>query len=368
MPMNPVTVLTTVMFGAGIMALLAISYGVIERSRIRPFWRSIFHGMFFGAGAILVMLKPIQLGEGVIIDARAIIVGIAAAFGGWPAAILSGIIAGAYRAYHGGTGAPSGVIGIFMAAGLGWYWSWRLKPNGEINIRDTATLGAILALYTISAALLPKEVFFQAVTTVVPVIVAGCIFGAIAMGSLMERERRYIYSERNWRESALTDPLTDLPNRRGFFEKVNRALSAPNHGRTDALLILDADHFKRINDTHGHPVGDAALVLIAEKLKLILDEEASICRLGGEEFAVFLPATSQPAANQIAETLRLGIRKAGFTHDGVTVPLSVSIGAVMRSAASRAPLISLLRSADNALYYAKEGGRNKVVFAEPLES
>lgn len=364
---NPIEVLMTITFGAGVMALLAISYGVVARSDIHKMWQSVIHGIFFGFGAIMVMLEPVHLGEGVIFDARAIIVGMGAAFGGWPAAILSAVVTALYRSYLGGAGAPSGVLGIFLSAALGLFWAWRLKPRGRLNVRATATLGATIAFYTFSAVLLPQEIIYHVVTTIVPVLVIGCIVGAIVMGSLMERERRYIQSEKTWREDAYTDPLTALPNRRGFFDKVERELLKPENKGTDVLLVLDADHFKRVNDNHGHLAGDAALIMIADKLKSAAGKKGSVCRLGGEEFAVFLPATTQSAANQIAEVLRSGIRNADLTFDGVAVPLSVSIGAVVRSAASKAPLISLLQHADEALYRAKDTGRNKVVFTQPLE-
>ncbi|MBU2982204.1 diguanylate cyclase [Lentibacter algarum] len=365
---NPFEVLIAITFGAGVMALLAMSYGVVVRSEIHKMWQSVILGFVFAFGAVMVMMEPVHLGEGVIFDARAIIVGLAAAFGGWPAGLLSAFLTALYRFYLGGAGAPSGILGIFLSAALGLLWAWRLKPKGRLNVRATATLGAAISLYTCSAVLLPQEIIYDVVTKIVPIMVIGCIICAIVMGSFLERECSYIHSEKTWREDARTDPLTALPNRRGFFDKVERELSEAERHETDVFLVLDADHFKRVNDNHGHSAGDAALIVIADKLKLAAGKKGSVCRLGGEEFAVFLPATTQSAANQIAGVLLSRIRDAGLTFDGVAVELSVSIGAVVRSAASKAPLSSCLQSADNALYRAKVTGRDKVVFAQPLEA
>ncbi len=363
---NSIAILTAVIFGSGVMTILAVSFGIVERSQTQAPWRSIIHGVLFGLGAITVMLAPVYLGEGIFFDAHAVVVGMAGAFGGLPAAVLASLLAAAYRAYLGGVGATSGVLGILMAAALGLLWAWRQKLEAHVGLSGNVKLGATISLYTVSAVFLPYPIFVQVAATAIPVIAVCCVIGGILMGSLIERERRYIRSEALWRKGAHTDLLTALPNRRAFMESVQQTLSDCRTGTDNALLILDADNFKSVNDTYGHSAGDAALVMIAERLRSTINEDGSICRLGGEEFAVFLPETSQVAANRIAEMLRLGILDAGLVHDGAAVPLSVSIGVVMHPTKSKATFSRLLQSADVALYRAKERGRNMVVFAEPI--
>jgi len=364
MPLNLIDALVAITFGAGIMALLAIAYGIIERSTLPKPLQSVLLGSLFGSGAVLAMMLPVNLGAGIIFDSRAIIVGLAAAFGGWPVALFSAAIAGTARAYIGGAGAVAGIIGIFSASALGLFWAWRLKPEGPITPRLATTLGATISLSVISMLLLPQEILAQAFTEIAPAIVVSGILSALVMAGFLQRERDYISSERLWRENALTDPLTQLPNRRSFFHLVESTDAAPD--RSNALLVLDADNFKTVNDRLGHAAGDAALVAIAEKIKQTVGKNGLICRLGGEEFAVFLPAVPRHAANQIAESLRTGIRDIRLSHEGAPVPLSISIGGVMALAASQVPLTTLLNFADDALYQAKADGRDKVVFMQPL--
>jgi len=364
MPLNLIDALVAITFGAGIMALLAIAYGIIERSTLPKPLQSVLLGSLFGSGAVLAMMLPINLGAGFIFDSRAIIVGLAAAFGGWPVALFSAAIAGAARAYIGGAGAVAGIIGIFSASALGLFWAWHLKPKGPITPHSAVTLGATISLSVLSMLLLPHELLAQVFSRIVPAIVIGSIVSALIMAGFLQRERNYITSERLWREDALTDPLTKLPNRRSFFHLVESTVTAPDN--FNALLVLDADNFKAVNDKYGHPTGDVALVAIANRIKQIVGKKGLICRLGGEEFAVFLPASSRHTADQIAEHLRSGIRAIQIVHDGAPVLLSVSIGGVTSLAASQVPLSTLLASADDALYHAKAGGRDKVVFLKSL--
>lgn len=351
-------------FGFGIMALLAAAFGTVERHVTRPHLRSVTHGLLFGCGAILVMLEPVRLGEGLIIDARAIIVGMAAAFGGWPAAVLSALMAASWRLYLGGVGAPTGVTGILLVALLGQVWAWRLKPKGHVSLRALAGLGAFIALYTTTSILLPWQIFSQMAATVIPVIVLACILGAVVMGSLIEREQVYIRAETGWKNSAHTDPLTGIPNRRWFQDTLDHDLSRSTGPASHLLLIIDADHFKRINDRYGHAAGDAALVFIANIMRGRTRNGDAICRLGGEEFAVFVPDTSREAAERIANALHAGISDTDFTFEDTVIPLTVSIGAVLwcPRAGTATPDL-LFRAADAALYTAKESGRNQVVFA-----
>lgn len=358
-------VLVAIIFGGGVMALLAISYGVIHRSITRLWLRSVLNGFTFALGSILVMLQPVQLSEGIIFDARSIIVGIGAAFGGWPTALIAGGITAGYRLMLGGVGAPTGAVGILLAAGLGLVWAWKLKPKGKLRLPAFVGLGALLALNTASVLILPYDIMLNVLTTAVPVIAVFCVIGAAMMGPLIERERHYIRSEKLLLTNALTDPLTTLLNRRGFRDSVDRKLSVDNLN-SNALVLVDADHFKRLNDRYGHAAGDEALVKIAQILRSITPEFGDVGRVGGEEFAVFLPNISRNSTKHFAELLCMGIGKTEFRYEGSIVPLSVSIGVAMSPGRSGTDLQDLLKSADRALYFAKSNGRNRVIFADAI--
>lgn len=166
---------------------------------------------------------------------------------------------------------------------------------------------------------------------------------------------------------ANTDGLTSLCNRRHFFELGERELSrATRDHRPVSVCMLDIDHFKQVNDTYGHAVGDKVLVTLAQILAPQLRNTDVLSRLGGEEFAVLLPDTSLQMAQEIAERLRIALAEATVVLDaGRVLHFTVSIGVALHSP-SAASLEQMLCCADIALYEAKTGGRNRVCIA-PLQ-
>ncbi len=159
---------------------------------------------------------------------------------------------------------------------------------------------------------------------------------------------------------ATTDSLTGISSRRTLDELATHAIAAAHrHKRSLALLLLDADHFKRINDVYGHEVGDQALQTIAATLQFALRGEDLLGRLGGEEFVAVLPDADEAAACAGAERLRLAIENAEFSVHHRAVPMRVSIGVAVIDAGD--DFASLLRRADQAMYAAKRAGRNRVV-------
>ena len=155
---------------------------------------------------------------------------------------------------------------------------------------------------------------------------------------------------------ATTDTLTGLANRRAFEERLaSECERAGRHGRPLSLVLLDLDHFKGVNDAHGHPVGDRVLVELAARLRLRARAEDTLARMGGEEFAWLMPETAGPAAVQAAERVRVEIAGEAFAH-GITVTVS---GGVCDLADAHGAA-ELYRLADEALYWAKGHGRNQL--------
>jgi diguanylate cyclase (GGDEF)-like protein len=150
---------------------------------------------------------------------------------------------------------------------------------------------------------------------------------------------------------ASTDDLTGALNRRRFLEVAGEELArAERYGREAALLMLDLDHFKSVNDTRGHLAGDEMLATFAKECGALMRENDRFARLGGEEFAVFLPETGLPAALALAERIRSAAERSGVT---------VSIGAAQWEPGSDIEV--LYARADKNLYTAKQDGRNRVV-------
>ncbi len=164
---------------------------------------------------------------------------------------------------------------------------------------------------------------------------------------------------------ARVDPLTGVANRRHFMEsfelELNRAI---RHNRPLGCVMLDIDHFKRVNDTHGHLVGDAILVRVARELKGALRGHDLVGRYGGEEFVLVLPEVDTHGAAAVAERCRMIIRESCHTmEDGTSLNVTVSLGITSRLLDTEPSVTELLRLADDALYRAKEAGRDQLQLA-----
>lgn len=161
------------------------------------------------------------------------------------------------------------------------------------------------------------------------------------------------------RQKALLDPLTGLPNRAAWSERVEREmLDWQENGGHLAMAILDLDHFKRINDNYGHLAGDKVLKIVADQLRKRLRGRDFIARFGGEEFVLLLPQTTPAVAAQVAEVLRATVEACPFHFKGERVVITTSIGLGAFRSGERSDQV--LKRADAALYRAKELGRNRV--------
>ena len=159
-------------------------------------------------------------------------------------------------------------------------------------------------------------------------------------------------------EKARHDDMTGVLNREAFFATLKSLRRRTDSG---ALLIIDADNFKYINDTHGHQQGDVALKLITEAIRTALREEDLVGRIGGEEFGAFLVGADVNEAVEVAERIRLAVEAIHFSPgEGKYLPLSVSIGASRLR--QQLTWSEMMREADRRLYEAKRRGRNRVVF------
>jgi two-component system cell cycle response regulator len=165
---------------------------------------------------------------------------------------------------------------------------------------------------------------------------------------------------------AYRDELTELPNRRGASRQIDVLISrARRHGHQLALLLIDADRFKAVNDEHGHAVGDVVLRELAARLRERVRREDVVGRWGGEEFVVVLPETTPDGAAAVAESLRAGISDLPITADSVTLTATVSIGV---AAWTGQDLDDLVNHADRALYAAKAAGRDRVVLEHTVRA
>jgi len=168
---------------------------------------------------------------------------------------------------------------------------------------------------------------------------------------------------------AITDGLTGIFNHRYFLERGSNAIKiAQRYQRPVALIMLDIDHFKLINDTYGHAVGDIVLKHVVSICSSVNRETDIFGRLGGEEFGILLLETPASSAYTVAERLRCEIETSPIDHEGTSITVTASLGVRPIESAKQYPTIEeMLKVADDALYRAKEAGRNKVVMSPGSE-
>ena len=252
-----------------------------------------------------------------------------------------------------------------VAVAIGW--SWR---QGNAEARDLAkswalpmAMLALTQLFDFSAHLFGggaqiAVLFASALQTIWLSITATLRFST--MRAELDQARA---AESALAELASRDPLTGLFNRRGFVDCLQSTFAGANDAPL-ALLLMDVDHFKSINDQFGHETGDAVLVRIADQLRVFEREICIAGRMGGEEFVVAISGLTNFALAQFADRVRAGL--AALDHKEVSKHRSVTVSIGVAEGSTRTRFQRLYSAADRALYDAKRAGRNKVVFSSGL--
>jgi diguanylate cyclase (GGDEF)-like protein len=175
--------------------------------------------------------------------------------------------------------------------------------------------------------------------------------------------------EQKLQEQAISDPLTGLYNRRYLSEFLPRELARSGRNTTPvAVILIDLDHFKRVNDSFGHEAGDIVLTTVGNLLKSNVRGSDIACRYGGEEFALILPETGADSAARRADDIRLAIAALHLSHAGKSLgKITASFGLALFPDHAQ-DTDELLRAADVALYAAKGAGRNRVIVAQEREA
>jgi diguanylate cyclase (GGDEF)-like protein len=195
-------------------------------------------------------------------------------------------------------------------------------------------------------------------------LVGTNILGMIACYS-SERVSRAAFLDRRMMETlAYKDSLTGALNRRAFFDVAQSELArCVRRNEPLSAVMLDVDHFKHINDQHGHLVGDRLLKEVASAIQASVRPSDSVCRYGGEEFVVWLPETGSNTARLVAERLRDAVEQVAITVEGSDVQVTASFGVATSEAQVASSVDALVSKADQALYSAKRNGRNQVALA-----
>ena len=172
--------------------------------------------------------------------------------------------------------------------------------------------------------------------------------------------------QRQMYESALRDGLTKAFNKKYFTDRLESEFTfATRHVSALALVLFDIDHFKKVNDTHGHPAGDHVLFEISTLLSSALRAEDVFARYGGEEFAVICRGSDESQAQVVGERMRKAVEGHRFVYEGTLIPVTISVGIAVLPNAAVKDANDIVGFADQALYKSKNAGRNRVTVYKP---
>lgn len=346
---------------AGLMALIAVAFHGAFKLQSPSIVQQNVAGMILGAGAVLVSLQPIMHASGVQNDPRNLFVGIAAAIFGPLAGMITFLIAATTRYHEAAPSANVCIFSLFVAGCAGLVWRHYTRNVERKRAVHFIILGLTISLSYISTFLLPRDHWQGIFTTAVPILVATNIIGAMILGGLLERYRRQENQERKLLNEASYDPLTGVMNRRAFEKEYkNSVLSQTSSGI--AFIIVDLDHFKDVNDTHGHTVGDKVLVGVSKILQRSIRDSDLSARFGGDEFILCLLDISVSDVTKIVERIKVSIAQFGKEEFDIDLSLTVSIGVYWSEKRQR--LDAAFEIADRSLLKAKAYGKNQSVWGD----
>ncbi len=341
------------------MMSLAFLLSTVMRQFHAKQYEQLAFGCVFGGVMVFGMTNPIQIDEGLIFDMRTLLAGAATVFVGPLAGFIAVMFGIAARVYIGGSGMLTGVVGLLLALGLALIWRQLLAKRVKTAIAHDIGLGGFLTLSANALFILPSDIALPLVAAVAPVLLIGNTLGIIAIGYVFRRESAYFSERETMQSQAQTDALTTLLNRRGMETAVKFAKFDPSQGH--AILYFDVDNFKAINDRYGHDVGDAALAIIAARLKVIIRDGAIFARQGGDEFSVYFPMLGRGDVQGIADRFCAAISGQKFRHSDALFFVSITIGGFWSK--SMMPIDQMARRADAELLLAKTAGKNRVRIA-----
>lgn len=344
----------------GLAVLLVYTYGLLQRAIGHAVAMNMLMGAMFGIAALVAMLSPIQIADGIFVDLRSLFVGVAGAFFGFLGGFIALSIAAMTRITLGGDGTMLGLYGLAISFIMGIVWANFVRPWARHTPTGYLVLGSMISCYVSVGWLLPPTVRTDFFVNVMPTLVVANVLGAMLLGQLITRERDLIDEARRLASEATTDPLTKLANRAtaaAVFSDLPRFQNR-HHGQT--MICIDVDRFKTINDQHGHLRGDKVLVDIAARLSACVRPNDILSRISGDEFLIVLHDIDPDQARRVADRCLAAVNEAPVIADKVEIDVSISVGAVWTD---RKPSFTAFREiADEALYRAKDLGRNCVSF------
>ncbi|NGZ76091.1 diguanylate cyclase [Saccharibacillus alkalitolerans] len=318
-------------------------------------WLPWFTGAALGIVGIILMKFSFPIGDNSVVDLRQTAIIIAVYVAGIPGGLIASLSIAAFRLFFVGSFGLASCIGAANAL-VTFLLVIAVLKKGQL---EPGKWAAAFAVQFVAFLLGISFAIGADVANIVPVysvIVVGTgIFTFFMLRHLKHSNDLFAFME----DAAHRDFLTGLHNPRAFHLAYERRIKcAWKKGEDFALILLDIDHFKRVNDTYGHPAGDAVLRQLGAILSSCSPADGYCARKGGEEFAIVIDGGDESAAARIAEKVRSSVEKHPFLlEDGTCLQLTVSLGYGL---SNEGPVKTLFSRVDDALYRAKEKGRNRV--------
>ncbi|HEY0842866.1 EAL domain-containing protein [Methylotenera sp.] len=360
-----------------LVALTTIYQVTSSRSKKNPLTQTLFFGFLFGIAGVIGMMTPVQYGNGVIFDGRSIILFVAGMFGGPFVAALCASIIGAYRIWLGGVGVYIGVIVTAMAAlfGVAFYY-YRKSVGGSLNALQLLGAGLLVHLVMLLLFLyLPGGIGIWIDKQLGPTIILFYPVATMLICLLFQDYEEKEHGRVELHRLAYYDSLTGLPNRSLQIDRLNHALlECKNTGAKGALILLNLDRFKTLNEARGHAVGDLLLCFIADRLKLLVEADGMLARMSADEFAVLVQRNAgsttdiDSVVNHLLDKIRVQLKLPIQLGDDEVIA-SGSIGIATFPVNIEDDAGDVFRRADTAMHRAKQnGGNQSILFEQSMAS
>ncbi|GGS10132.1 GGDEF domain-containing protein [Deinococcus sedimenti] len=315
-------------------------------------WSHVARLAAFSAAALTLMFFPAHLAPGIQVDLRAVPIAFVTLQFGPVAGLMVALPLLIYRVWLGGIGVYAAIPSLLSVILITSLVRRVVPPMGPLFWKHWPSIILMFLLNGVPVLFLPDGV--RLFVQIYPLLLLLSVAGALAGWGILSERFHVLRLTSQWQSAALTDPLTGLGNRRQF----DQDLTAMGSG--DALLLVDIDHFKRVNDTFGHQAGDEVLQEVARLLEREGRGRDRAYRYGGEEFALILRNVQVGSLIRVAERLRSGV--AALPLASIRGSVTVSLGGVQWAALMPEQLIE---RADQALYAAKRSGRNQACIWGP---
>ena len=344
-----------------IVSFILLGGEVFKNNRLKldaPLKTRVIAGVTAGILGCLLMIYGVRVAPETILDLRQFAIIVVAIHGGIVSSVITGIIMAIFRITYFGIN-PSSIIALFLiiAISLSCGLISQLKVGNKKKWIYMNIVSTICVIIAISIVLEDKIILIKSITYLVIMSFSTAVLTyylskhVVLSNTLLQK----------YKSESSKDFLTGLNNVRSFDIMLNRMLENTMAKDEDlSILMIDIDHFKKVNDTYGHSEGDAVLEKLGSILSNMCRSFDVVSRIGGEEFCILLPRCSSAKAIEVGERIRREVEKRSFKlTTGLEINITVSIGVVSYPETTRDVDI-LLEQADKALYASKRNGRNQV--------